>query len=358
MTTVVKKKGEGLVSVPSKSAAAKPRTTTLAHSGLGSGTQQKRLKMLLWGPFGTRKTVSAHFLPNTRTLDLDDGMQSVEWAIRAGILTRPTWGADWTMQQKLMDIVYATILPPMTMDEAHDKVFDQAADQIEEWSKEEDIPTAEWEAYCREKTKSEYYPEGYVYTQFWDTLIIDSGSSLTSAVIPIALKEMDRLELSKSWSNRKIKGLTPVMIQDRGALNILFKKFMRLAFGTAKNVVLICHEYVNMDKKGNIIGYEPALSGQLRADVPKDFDEVWYCNIKGTAKQPKGVFQTQPDTQKKCRTRLGCVDPVIEGSDFSAIRQQVATFYGVSVDKLWVSPKGTAAAKEFLAVEAEHDVMV
>lgn len=333
-------------------------TTTLRHSGLGSGKQIKRLKMLLYGPFGTRKTVSAHFLPNTRTLDLDDGMQSVEWAVRSGVLTRPNWGKDWTMEQKLQDIVFETILPPPSLDESKNKVFDLAVDKIDEWCADEDIDPAEWEEKCRAKTKSEDYPDGFVYNQFWDTLIIDSGTSLTSAVIPVALKEMDRLELSKSWQNRKVRGLTPVMIQDRGALNILFKKFMTVALGTGKNVVLLCHEYVNTDKKGNIIGYEPALSGQLRGDVPKDFDEVWYCKVSGTAKDPKGVFQLSPDPLRKCRSRLGCLDKVIEGSDFGAIREKVAKFYGVSTDRLWVSPKGTEAAKALVKAELEETVMV
>lgn len=325
---------------------------------MSSGKQIRRLKMLLYGPFGTRKTVSAHFLPNTRTLDLDDGMQSVEWAVKAGILTRPTWGKDWTMEQKLQDIVYETILPPPSLDEAKNKVFDLAVDKIEEWCADEDVDPKEWEAVCRKKTISEDFPEGFVYNQFWDTLIIDSGTSLTSAVIPVALKEMDRLELSKSWQNRKVRGLTPVMIQDRGALNILFKKFMTVALGTGKNVVLICHEYVNTDKKGNIVGYEPGLSGQLRADVPKDFDEVWYCKVSGTAKDPKGVFQLSPDPLRKCRSRLGCLDKVIEGSDFGAIREKVAKFYGVSTDRLWVSPKGTEAAKALVKAELEETVMV
>jgi hypothetical protein len=332
-------------------------TTTLAKSGLGSGKKTRRLKLLFYGPFGTRKTVSAHFLPNTRTLDLDDGMQSVEWAVRDGVLTRPNWPDTMTMEEKLHDIVYETILPPPSLDESKNKVFDLAVDKIDEWCADEDIPSEEWEAICRERTKDEDYPEGFVYNQFWDTLIIDSGTSLTSAVIPVALKEMDRLELSKSWKNRRMKGLTPVMIQDRGALNILFKKFMTVALGTGKNVVLICHEYVNTDKKGIVIGYEPALSGQLRADVPKDFDEVWYCTTKGTAKDSKGVFQLSPDPLRKCRSRLGCLPPIIEKSDFGAIREQVAKWYGVSPEMLWVSPKGTAAAKALVKTELEESVM-
>ncbi len=312
-------------------------TTTLARSGVGGTGQVKRLKLMMYGPFGTWKTVNAHQMPNTRTLDLDDGMQSVEWAIKAGVLDR-----------KMEDIVFATILAP-SMDEAKNTVFDDAADQVEEWSADEDVPEAEWEEYCLKK-------HGFVYTQHWDTLIIDSGTSLTAGTIIKGLRENARLGVSQSWSKRQSRGLTPVMIQDRGALNMLFKKFLTLCFATGKNVVLICHEYENVDKKGNTLGYMPALSGQLRADVPKDFDEVWYTNVKGTKSQPKGIFQTSPDPLRKCRSRLGCLDPD-EPAHFADIIKKVAEFYEVDPDTIWRSPHGTEAAKALIAEDIDNKVV-
>ncbi len=305
-------------------------TTTLAMSGLGSG-RFKRLNLLIYGPFGTWKTVNAHHLPRTRTLDFDDGLQSVEWAIRAEVLDR-----------ELKDIVYETILPPATMDESKNEVFDLATDKIEEWLEEEDIDPSEWDK---------------PYDQMWDTLIIDSGTSLTEGTMIKALKETDRLGLSQSWSKRKKKGLTPRMIQDYGAAGILFKKFMKLCYGTGKNIVLICHEYQNTDKKGNLLGLEPALIGGLRQDIPKDFDEVWYSKVKGPAAKSYGVFQTQPDPMRKCRSRLGCLEHEV-GADFNQIRQQVAEFYGVDPEKLWTASHGIAGAKALIAEEVASSVMV
>lgn len=315
-------------------------TTTLAHSGLSSGRMAKRLHLMIYGPFGTWKTVIAHGLPNTRTLDFDDGMQSVEWAILAEKLDRT-----------LEDIVYETIIPPPTLDESKNEIFDNAADKIDEWVADEDVAPSEWAEYCAEKN------DGLVFPQMWDTLIIDSGTSLTNGVIIKALKETHRLEISKSWSKRAKRGLTPVMIQDRGAVNTLFSKFMTMCFGTGKNVVLICHEYQNVDKKGNLRGIEPFLSGQLRQSVPKDFDEVYYARVKGTVKDNRGVLQTTADPMRRCRSRLGCLEPE-EPGDFQVIKNKVAEFYGVDVDKLWLASHGTTEAREFAEKEAEDAVMV
>ncbi len=314
-------------------------TTTLAHSGLSSGTLGKRLHLMIYGPFGTWKTVIAHGLPNTRTLDFDDGMQSVEWAILAGKLDRT-----------LDDIVYETITPPPSLDESKNNVFDYAADKIDEWVEDEDVDPKNWPEYCAEKN------EGRIFRQNWDTLVIDSGTSLTNGVIIKALKETHRLEISKSWSKRQKKGLTPVMIQDRGAVNTLFSKFMTMCFGTGKNIVLICHEYQNTDKKGNLRAIEPFLSGQLRQSIPKDFDEVWYSRVKGTVKANRGVLQTTADPMRRCRSRLGCLDSEEDG-DFEKIKSKVAKFYGVNVDDLWLASHGTAEARKFAEEEAEDAVM-
>lgn len=325
-------------------------TTTLGQSGLGSGKKFKRLKLLIYGPFGTWKTVNAHHLPNTRTLDVDDGLQSVEWAIRAGKLVRPNWDDTWSLQDRLNDIVHTTITPPASMDESQNKVFDQCADQIEAWLREEDIPPEEWEERC-------FNAHGVVYRQHWDTLILDSGTALGDATILKALRETDRLDLSKSWEKRTKHGLTPRMIQDYGAAGILFEKFMTLCYGTGKNLILICHEYNSTTKAGALLAVEPLLTGRLRQSVPKDFDEVWYAKVKGTAAESRGIFQTQPDPMHRCRSRLGCLDHE-ETADFSAIRAKVAKFYEVPEDTIWVAPHGSEAALELAKEDAAEQVAI
>jgi len=146
------------------------------------------------------------------------------------------------------------------------------------------------------------------------------------------------------------------MIQDYGAAGILFRKFMKLCYGTGKNIVLICHQYEHTDKKGNLLGLEPMLTGALRQDIPKDFDEVWYSKVKGTAAKNRGVFQTQPDPMRKCRSRLGCLDHEVD-ANFDEIRQTVADFYEVDPEKLWTASHGTAGAKSLIEEEVESSVM-
>ena len=136
--------------------------TTLAESGLSSAESGRRLQVLLYGPPGTWKTVNAHHMPRTRTIDLDDGMQSVEWAILAGKLPK-------TMEE----IVYRTILPPHNLDAKQNNVLQEAQDTLDFWLEEEELPADEWHGR---------------YEQQWDTLIIDSLSALTEASIGHGLR--------------------------------------------------------------------------------------------------------------------------------------------------------------------------
>lgn len=310
-------------------------STTLAESGLsGSRKRIKRLNLLLFGPYGSAKTVLAHGLPRTRTLDFDDGMQSVEWAILEGVLDR-----------SLDEVVYRTILPPEAeWSDKKNKVYDEATLQVDEWLAEEDIPPEEWDR---------------PYPQFWDTLIIDSGTALTDASKIKGLQENARLDLSKSWKKVKSRGahITPMMMQDWGAASFMFQKFINYCRTLGKNLVLICHEREDTDSAGSPRAIKPALIGQLRDSVPKDFDEVWYAYVKGSRINPKFVFQTLPDPLRKCRTRLGCLDAE-EDSDFSAIRAKVAKFYNIPEDRLWAAAHGSEERKSARKDEAEEAAMV
>lgn len=331
---------EGTVTVPSVSEAkAKSRrptphahTTTLAVSGLGATdedieiaraagmyvpTNVKRLHLLLYGPPGTGKTLNAHMLPNTRTLDLDGGMQSVEWGIRKGIIKKHP-----------SEIVYKTILQP-PRNQRSTFVVDECADTVDAWLADEDIPPEEW---------------NQPYPQFWDTLIIDGGTGLTDTVTIKALAENSRLGISKSWEKLKDDlSVTPMMIQDWGSASSLFQKFINNCRVIGKNVVLVCHEYVDTDDSGIVNSYDPLVIGQLRQKLPKDFDEVWYAHVKGKADKPEFLFQINPDSKHRLRSRTGCLDPV-EPADFNAIRRKIAKFYNTPEDRIWKAYHGTAGA--------------
>lgn len=291
--------------------------TTLAQSGLSAG-KIKRLQVIIYGPPGKSKTVSAHSMPNTRTIDFDDGMQSVEWAIRSG-----------TIKKEAHEIVYETIVPAKAKADSI-MMLDQATDAIDDWLKDEGVPKDEWANYCCGK-----YELDRPYPQFWDTLIIDSASGLNEASIIKGLHENNRLGLSKSWESWK-KGHTvrPMRLQDWGSAGYLQARFIEECRALDKNLVVICHEYQNTDDAGNIISTDPSMIGKNRQDVTKVFDEVWYAFTEGTRTDPKFRIQTTPGSKKNCRSRLGCLDPV-EILDYYAIRKKVADFYEIPEEGLW-----------------------
>lgn len=300
--------------------------TTLAKSGLSSGNKTKRLHALLWGPPGSWKTVMAHGMPNTRTIDFDDGMQSVEWAILAG-----------KIKKSMNEVVFETILPTGKDKDGVATMLDKATDVIDKWLEEESIPENEWEEYCKE-THGLDVP----YPQHWDTLIIDSASGLNEAAIVLGLKENNRLNQSESWKAWKSDGwrVRPMRIQDWGSAGHLEVKFIEMCRAIGKNVIVIAHQYENTDDKGTVISYDPLLIGQNRQLVPKDFDEVWYAHITGTRQEPVGKIQTTNGGKRNCGSRLGCLNP-IEVLNFYKFREKVAKFYGIDPELLW-----TAAATE------------
>lgn len=308
-------------------------TTTLAQSGLSaaSRTNPKRLRTLIVGPPGHWKTVIAHTMPRTRTLDFDDGMQSVEWAILAGIISK-----------SLDEIVYETIVADGK--DAKGKVVEmlhRATDQVDTWIEEEDIPPEEWDK---------------PYPQFWDTLIVDSASFMTDASIDLALIENDRLGMSKTLKEQKQHRteLTPMKIQDWGAASNLFMKAIKQWKALGKNLIVTAHEYEKTTDSGLVMALQPAVIGQLRTKLPAAFDEVWYTRARGAGDKFRITFITGGDAKREAKTRLGCIDRE-EEADFQVIKEKVAKFYKVGIDQLWTpyhGREGVAKAEEEEARDA------
>jgi len=71
---------------------------------------------------------------------------------------------------------------------------------------------------------------------------------------------------------------------------------------------------------------EPALIGQLRQRVAKDFGEVYYAEVTGSKKNPKFQLMTTQASRYVCKSRLGCLDPYIP-AHYDEIRS--------AVDKYW-----------------------
>lgn len=318
-------------------------TTTLAESGLSAPNRKhiKRLQVLLIGAPGSWKTTIAHSMPRTRTLDFDDGMQSVEWAILAGKINK-----------SMDEIAYETILPKSAGEEGMADMLNRATDLADEWIAEEDIPAEEW-----------HKP----YPQYWDTLVVDSASFMTDAAIGLALTENARVGISESMKKATLgmkkevrdRGLyiVPMRVQDWGSAGNLFMKAVRQWKAMGKNLIITAHEYERTDENGTILSIQPNVIGQLREKLPAAFDEVWYSTIKATAREVSVKLRVQPDAKREAKTRLGCLD-LEESANFPALRQKVAAFYGVGEDLLWTAYHGREGREQAEKEAAEEAVLV
>lgn len=308
-------------------------TKTLAETGLSSPTRKyiKYLQVFMFAPYKAGKTVASHFMPRTRTLDFDNGMQSVEWAIRKGIIPK-----------SLNEIAYET----MASSAIKDKDFlDRALNQVWKWVEEEDIPDEKWDR---------------PYPKLWDTLVVDSMTPVNDSSITLALSENNRLGLSKSWKDWQISEqhplrVRPTRVQDYGAAASLEKDFIQELRKLPKNLVVTAHERVEMDEDGNVRKVEPALVGQARMTVPALFDEVWYMRVEGARSNPKFVMQTSPDNLHRCGSRLGCLD-IMQEANFEEIKKRIAEFYEVDPNLLWTAAHGMKDVEaEMKRMEQEAD---
>ena len=253
-------------------------------------------RVLLWGPAKQGKTVRAHTFPRTRTLDFDDGMLSVMWGIKVGIIKKDP-----------DEIVYATIREGEGKGERgkHGYInipaaLDRATDQIDEWLKDED----------------------------WDTLIVDSATSLNMFCLLKGTKSMGDEGYSESWAKSKKMNLLIPRIQDYGGAKNLFLQFVEWVLSIDRNVVITCHVHENTTGSGIIRSYQPLLIGSLREEIPKMFDEVWYNYMTTDDDKFKVMIKTRSDKQHRCGSRLGCLDPEESAFSYAEIVKKVNTFWG------------------------------
>lgn len=255
------------------------------------------LHVLVYGPPGSGKTVFAHTFPRTRTLDFDNGMGSVAWAIREGIIDKD-----------LKDVVYETIhekhLDKGVVTRA--SALDWATDTLDKWLEDRDE---------------------------WDTLIVDSATALNEAVINKGLEANAKLRLSKSKDEAKSLGFRVMKMQDWGAGMNLFSQFIEWIRADLwdKNIVLVCHEYQNTNDSGSLIAIEPALIGQLRQRVAKDFSEVYYAEVTGTKAEPKFQLMTRQASRYVCKSRLGCL-PLYVPAHYDEIMKIVDDYWNRKED--------------------------
>ena len=254
-------------------------------------------RVLLWGPPGSWKTVRAHTWPATRTLDFDDGMLSVLWAIKAGVIKKDP-----------SEIIYATIREREEKKERGPHGFvkkpgalDRATDQIDEWLEDDS----------------------------WQTLIVDSGTSLNWFCMLKGVQAMGEFGYSKSWKKALMHNVLIPRIQDYGGSKNMFEQFVAWVLSIDRNVIMVCHEFEDTTDSGLVRQYQPLLIGSLRQAIPMAFDEVWHSYID-TDKEGKrvGMIRTVTDKKHMAKSRLGCLDAEESAFSYDEIVAKVNKFWG------------------------------
>lgn len=261
--------------------------TTLAELQPGGPIQ-----VIFYGAPKTGKTVMAHGFPRSRTLDCDNGMLSVMWAIKQGIIKKTP-----------EEVYYETILEVIdkrgfiTRSTAHDKVRDTAAKWIEEESDE------------------------------WDTIILDSATSFNDYCLIKALENMDQLKKSKSLKSSREVQMLVTAIQDYMGAGRLFKNFTDWLRPLEKNVIVICHEFDEKTKEGYVRAKKPLLLGASRESVTKDFSEVWHFRKEVKRGEVEYIVNTEGDDLFVAGSRLGCLEANETDLTYAKVLEKVTNFW-------------------------------
>lgn len=258
---------------------------------------------ILWyGRPGTGKTVAAHTWPRTRTIDADQGMASVLWAIKAGIIDK-----------KPEEVYYETIYEKEVSKSGFVKkatAVDWMTQTVDRW-------------YEKERDQ-------------WDTLIIDSGTGVNEFVFVRALENMGELKTDKgksysqSWADSKRLEMQVRRIQDYTGAGTLFRQFIENCRTMIdKHFILICHERTETNDEGSVIERLPLLIGQqLRQDIPRMFSEVWWQHTGGASVNLRYLTRTKGDPIVMAKTRVGCIDPEEEFLTYDKLVKKVEAFWG------------------------------
>ena len=128
----------------------------------------------------------------------------------------------------------------------------------------------------------------------YKTVVLDSCTSL----MDIALQQSMQLDPKRSPTGGPIWNVHFTMTKN--LVEGVIKRILRYNC----NVVILAHLKPEMDEDGNIVKYEPLLSGQLSVNVPGMFDEVYIADYVMKNQKANYIIRTAPHGKKKARSAI------------------------------------------------------
>jgi hypothetical protein len=146
----------------------------------------------------------------------------------------------------------------------------------------------------------------------YKTIVVDNLSAMTDLCTEKAMQ----LDPRRSKTNG------PIWNVHYGMVKNLMEGRLRQLLNLNCNLIFIAHVKTLTDDNGAVIGVEPSLTGQLSADVPSYFDEVYYHSTRKEGLITSWYIQTVPIGRNKGRSRASGKErllPDMVDNDYSEV---------------------------------------
>lgn len=262
-----------------------------------------RREVLIYGPPGTAKTsLAATFPPPFRWIDADFGLKSLHWAFKEKKTALHCTGPHCIEAYRPVEKERYPLNP---------EALDRMCDMLAHWFSPGEVDK-------------------------WNTLVWDSATEINLWAVYKGLHLNGQLPNAKhrlsssDETNESAKTLLLTGQQDWKSAEGLFLGVMidtRVDCAKFnKNLVLICHEWTETDTDGRVLRYLPALIGQLRTRITKEFDDVWYTQLFN-GKEAKVQMHGSPNTVAK--TRWGNIVDIGKDFDYRKMVERAKAYHGI-----------------------------